>query len=451
MRVKPDGSASPSGSHRPDQERPRPVVLLDARAGPVAGWPHDRADRRTGPNPLQSDIVAPALRHRRRRSSRNLKLARVRRSATRIRPGAPDGTYLALRQERPRRHAAARRRSSATTQRRRSRRVTGPGYLAPAWSPDGRYRRRDEDRRFGTDVVILDATTGKELLRRHRTTTTRSRRSGRRPATRSRSSASTATIVDLEMAKLDGARRAAGRWATTIDLTKVSGLDGASRPSWFVPASELPAPTPPRPSAVRRRVDRRRRRPRDRRPAHVDRPTRPRAALVPRAARAPAPPPTGTVLCLGIDPDPAACPPAFSRDLRGVEAFARLLLEAAAPFAAAVKPNLAFFEAFGSAGLAALERLRARSRPDVPVVIDAKRGDIGSTAGAPGGRALTTASAPTRSRSARTSARRRSRRSSTAPIASPTSCAGRRTRAPPSSRACASPPDGERGAPAEPL
>jgi orotidine-5'-phosphate decarboxylase len=88
----------------------------------------------------------------------------------------------------------------------------------------------------------------------------------------------------------------------------------------------------------------------------------------------------GTVLCLGVDPDPTALPPGFSADLRGVEAFARLVLDAAMPHVAAVKPNLAFFEAFGSAGIAALERLRAQVPPDVPVVIDAKRGDIGSTA-----------------------------------------------------------------------
>jgi orotidine-5'-phosphate decarboxylase len=89
---------------------------------------------------------------------------------------------------------------------------------------------------------------------------------------------------------------------------------------------------------------------------------------------------TRTVLCLGIDPDPATFPPAFEPDVAGIERFARLLVDAAAPHAAAVKPNLAFFEAFGSAGLAALERVRAAIPADVPVVIDAKRGDIGSTA-----------------------------------------------------------------------
>ena len=88
---------------------------------------------------------------------------------------------------------------------------------------------------------------------------------------------------------------------------------------------------------------------------------------------------TGTVLCLGIDPDPDSLPPGFPPDLAGVESFATLLLDAALPMASAVKPNLAFFEAYGSAGLAALERLRARIPSGVPVIADAKRGDIGST------------------------------------------------------------------------
>jgi orotidine-5'-phosphate decarboxylase len=87
----------------------------------------------------------------------------------------------------------------------------------------------------------------------------------------------------------------------------------------------------------------------------------------------------GTVLCLGIDPDPEGLPDGFSRDVAGVEAFATLLLRAAAPFVAAVKPNLAFFEAFGSAGLVAFERVRAAVPAGIPVVIDAKRGDIGTT------------------------------------------------------------------------
>jgi len=95
------------------------------------------------------------------------------------------------------------------------------------------------------------------------------------------------------------------------------------------------------------------------------------------AARAAA---TRSVLCVGIDPDPAALPPGFAPTLAGIESFARLVLEASLPYAAAVKPNLAFFEAYGSAGVAALERLRGLVPVDVPFIADAKRGDIGPTA-----------------------------------------------------------------------
>ena len=88
---------------------------------------------------------------------------------------------------------------------------------------------------------------------------------------------------------------------------------------------------------------------------------------------------TGTVLCLGLDPDPAALPKGFAPDIVGIEQFATLMLDAALPYSAAVKPNLSFYEAFGSAGFAALERLRARIPDDVPVIADGKRGDIDST------------------------------------------------------------------------
>ncbi len=88
----------------------------------------------------------------------------------------------------------------------------------------------------------------------------------------------------------------------------------------------------------------------------------------------------GSVLCLGLDPDPAALPDGFSPDLAGIEAFALLIVEAAGPYAAAVKPNLAFFESFGADGMAALERIRRRIPAGLPVIADAKRGDIGTTA-----------------------------------------------------------------------
>lgn len=88
----------------------------------------------------------------------------------------------------------------------------------------------------------------------------------------------------------------------------------------------------------------------------------------------------GAPLCLGIDPHPDRLPAGLPRDVAGVEAFARGLLEATAEHAVAVKINVAFFEAFGSAGWAALERLRHDVPAEVVCVLDAKRGDIGSTA-----------------------------------------------------------------------
>ncbi len=88
----------------------------------------------------------------------------------------------------------------------------------------------------------------------------------------------------------------------------------------------------------------------------------------------------GSVLCVGIDPSPTMLPAGWPASLAGIERLARLVAEAAAPHAAAVKPNLAFFEAYGSAGIAALERVLAAVPPGVLVIADAKRGDVETTA-----------------------------------------------------------------------
>ncbi len=88
----------------------------------------------------------------------------------------------------------------------------------------------------------------------------------------------------------------------------------------------------------------------------------------------------GAPLCLGIDPHPDRLPDGAPPGLAGVEALARGIIEAAIAHAVAVKINVAFFEAFGSAGWAALERVRADVPGDVMCLLDAKRGDIGSTA-----------------------------------------------------------------------
>lgn len=81
---------------------------------------------------------------------------------------------------------------------------------------------------------------------------------------------------------------------------------------------------------------------------------------------------TGSRLCVGLDPRPEL----VDGDLGG---FLRRVVEETSPFAAAFKPNLAYFEALGSGGLALLEEVRAAIPEEIPVILDAKRGDIGET------------------------------------------------------------------------
>ena len=88
----------------------------------------------------------------------------------------------------------------------------------------------------------------------------------------------------------------------------------------------------------------------------------------------------GSFLCVGLDPDPEKIPPSFGVGVVGMEAFCRAMVEVTLPFAVAYKPNLAFFEQYGSEGWAALERIVENIPSEVLVIADAKRGDIGNTA-----------------------------------------------------------------------
>jgi orotidine-5'-phosphate decarboxylase len=86
-------------------------------------------------------------------------------------------------------------------------------------------------------------------------------------------------------------------------------------------------------------------------------------------------------LCVGIDPHPGlleawSLPP----DVNGLERFAMTCVEALAAEVAVLKPQSAFFEAYGSRGVAVLERVIEGARAaGALVIVDAKRGDIGST------------------------------------------------------------------------
>ena len=88
----------------------------------------------------------------------------------------------------------------------------------------------------------------------------------------------------------------------------------------------------------------------------------------------------GTPLCAGIDPHPDTFPEGIAPNADGLERYAMGLVEAVAPHVAAIKFNVAFFEAFGSPGWAVLERVRAAVPADIFTILDAKRGDIATTA-----------------------------------------------------------------------
>lgn len=81
-----------------------------------------------------------------------------------------------------------------------------------------------------------------------------------------------------------------------------------------------------------------------------------------------------SLLCIGLDPDPELMPKL------GVPRFNREIVDATSDLVCAYKPNLAFYEALGIEGLKALEKTIAYIPKGIPIIGDAKRGDIGSTA-----------------------------------------------------------------------
>jgi len=88
-----------------------------------------------------------------------------------------------------------------------------------------------------------------------------------------------------------------------------------------------------------------------------------------------------SMLCIGLDPDPAKFPLAWRGDGSRIFDFCAAIVDATHDLAMAFKPQIAYFAAHRAE--AQLERLVehiARVAPEVPVILDAKRGDIGSTA-----------------------------------------------------------------------
>ena len=88
-----------------------------------------------------------------------------------------------------------------------------------------------------------------------------------------------------------------------------------------------------------------------------------------------------SMLCVGLDPEPARFPGKLKADASKIYDFCAAIVEASADLAIAFKPQIAYFAAHRAEGQ--LERLMEHIRrvaPQVPVILDAKRGDIGSTA-----------------------------------------------------------------------
>ena len=125
----------------------------------------------------------------------------------------------------------------------RSTPVTGPGYLHPSWSPDGRYIAATKTSAFGTDVVILDASNGAEVLR------LTDDGNSWAPAWSPAGDAIvflhvSGQVVDLRLVQLAGS---APSWTPKdpLDLTTNAGLDAVSRPDWYIPPDQLPATPAP--------------------------------------------------------------------------------------------------------------------------------------------------------------------------------------------------------------
>jgi len=90
---------------------------------------------------------------------------------------------------------------------------------------------------------------------------------------------------------------------------------------------------------------------------------------------------SNSLVCVGLDPEPSKFPARFTGDPDAVFAFCRDIVDATAPYACSFKPQIAHFAALAAED--ALQRLIAHvhaMHPGIPVILDSKRGDIGSTA-----------------------------------------------------------------------
>jgi orotidine-5'-phosphate decarboxylase len=87
-----------------------------------------------------------------------------------------------------------------------------------------------------------------------------------------------------------------------------------------------------------------------------------------------------SIICLGLDLDRKRIPQPYSDSVKGMFDFAQRIIEATSDVVCAYKPNLAFYESLGAEGISLLKLITERIPSNIPIILDAKRGDIGNTA-----------------------------------------------------------------------
>ena len=87
-----------------------------------------------------------------------------------------------------------------------------------------------------------------------------------------------------------------------------------------------------------------------------------------------------SIICIGLDPEPAAIPESLGRGPDAAVRFLGAIVRATAEYACAFKPNLAFYERYGGDGAAILRATLDTIPSGVPIILDAKRGDVPNTA-----------------------------------------------------------------------
>ena len=90
-----------------------------------------------------------------------------------------------------------------------------------------------------------------------------------------------------------------------------------------------------------------------------------------------------SLLCIGLDPELENLPEVLQKEKDPLFVFNKAIIDATHDIVCAYKPNIAFYEAYGLEGLLQLQftiRYLIKNHPEIPIILDAKRGDIGNTA-----------------------------------------------------------------------